>query len=130
MPPFLSLAMIALAALASPSATPAGGDIETSALAPSRLEIVVVEEPNCLYCSLFRRDLFPAYAGSPRAREVPMRFLDAREVATSRLSLKSPISVVPTILVLADGEEIGRIPGYATREIFFSSINALLPPTR
>jgi thioredoxin-related protein len=127
---FLSLAMIVLAAFASPSATPAGGDIETSALAPSRLEIVVVEEPNCLYCSLFRRDLFPAYAGSPRAREVPMRFLDAREVATSRLSLKSPISVVPTILVLADSEEIGRIPGYATREIFFSSINALLPPTR
>ena len=130
MPPFLSLAMIALAALASPSATPGGGDIETSALAPSRLEIVVVEEPNCLYCSLFRRDLFPAYSGSPRAREVPMRFLDARELATSRLSLKSPISVVPTILVLADGEEIGRIPGYATREIFFSSINALLPPQR
>jgi thioredoxin-related protein len=131
MPALLSLAMLVLAAIASPSAGPvSGGDIETSALAPSRLEIVVVEEPNCLYCSLFRRDLFPAYAGSPRAREVPMRFLDTRELATSRLSLKSPISVVPTILVLADGEEIGRIPGYATREIFFSSINALLPPQR
>ena len=128
MAPLLSLALLALAAIASPSAVPAAGNIETSALAPSRLEIVVIEEPNCLYCSLFRRDLFPAYAGSPRAREVPMRFLDTRELATSRLSLKSPISVVPTILVLADGEEIGRIPGYATREIFFSSINALLPP--
>jgi len=126
----LSLAMLVLAAIASPSAAPAGADIETSALTPSRLEIVVVEEPNCLYCSLFRRDLFPAYAVSPRAREVPMRFLDVRELATSRLGLKSPISVVPTILVLADGEEIGRIPGYATREIFFSSINALLPPQR
>lgn len=128
MPALFSLAMLALAALASPSAVPAGSDIETSALAPSRLEIVVVEEPNCLYCTLFRRDLFPAYAASPRAREVPMRFLDVGELASSRLSLRSAVDVVPTILVLADGAEIGRIPGYATREIFFSSINALLPP--
>jgi len=65
MPALLSLAMLLLAAIPSPSAVPAGGDIETSALAPSRLEIVVVEEPNCLCFSLFRRDLFPAYAGSP-----------------------------------------------------------------
>ena len=111
MPALFSLAMLALAALASPSAVPAGSDIETSALAPSRLEIVVVEEPNCLYCTLFRRDLFPAYAASPRAREVPMRFLDVGELASSRLSLRSAVDVVPTILVLADGAEIGRIPG-------------------
>jgi hypothetical protein len=57
-----------------------------------------------------------------------MRFLDAGELASSRLSLKSAVDVVPTILVLADGAEIGRVPGYASREIFFSSINALLPP--
>ncbi len=128
MPALVTLAMLLLAALGSPSAGAAMHDIETSALATSRLEIVVVEEPNCLYCSLFRRDLYPAYATSPRAREVPMRFLDVGELALSRLSLKSSVDVVPTILVLADGTEIGRIPGYATREIFFNSINALLPP--
>ena len=128
MSPLVALAMLVLAALGSPSAGPVAHDIETSALAASRLEIVVVEERNCLYCSLFRRDLAPAYAASPRARQVPMRFLDASELAASRLSLKSAIDVVPTILVLADGTEIGRVPGYATREIFFSTINALLPP--
>jgi len=57
-----------------------------------------------------------------------MRLLDVGELASSRLSLKGSVDVIPTTLVLADGEEIGRIPGYATKEIFFSSINALLPP--
>lgn len=41
MPALFSLAMLALAALASPSAVPAGSDIDTSALAPSRLEIAL-----------------------------------------------------------------------------------------
>ena len=120
--------VFALAALASTSASPAMPDIETSALAASRLEIVVVEEPNCLYCALFRRDLFPAYAASPRARAVPMRFIDVAELGASRINLSQAVDVVPTILVLSDGAEIGRIPGYATKEVFFSSINALLPP--
>jgi thioredoxin-related protein len=126
MPALVALTTLVLAALGLPSAAPLGRDIETSALAASRLEIVVIEERDCLYCRLFRRDLFPAYAAPPRAREVPMRFLDAGELAASRLTLKSAVDVVPTILVLADGAEIGRVPGYATREIFFRAINALL----
>jgi hypothetical protein len=109
MPALVTLAMLLLA-LGSPSAGPASHDIETSALAPSRLEIVIVEEPNCLYCILFRRDLYPAYAASPRAREVPMRFLDVGELALSRLGLKSSVDVVPTVLVLADGERMAVVP--------------------
>jgi len=57
-----------------------------------------------------------------------MRFLDLGELASSSLKLKQQVDVVPTVLVLSQGSEIGRIPGYASREIFFNSINALLPP--
>jgi hypothetical protein len=57
-----------------------------------------------------------------------MRFISVAELSASRLSLTQSVDVVPTILVLADGTEIGRIPGYATTEVFFSAINTLLPP--
>jgi thioredoxin-related protein len=33
---------------------------------------------------------------------------------------------VPTVLVLRDNEEVGRIPGYVAWEEFFHSINYLL----
>ncbi len=128
MPSLIALLMLALAALSSRSAHPAAPDSETSALAASRLEIVVVEERGCFYCLLFRRDLFPAYVASPRSREVPMRFLDLGLLASSRLELKQEVDVVPTVLVVSQGSEIGRIPGYASKEVFFNSINALLPP--
>jgi hypothetical protein len=57
-----------------------------------------------------------------------MRFISVAELSASRLSLTQSVDVGPTILVLADGTEIGRMRGYATTEIFFSVINALLPP--
>lgn len=121
------IALIALAVAAVGASSTA--DIETSALGAPRLELVVVEEPNCLYCALLRRDLYPAYAASPRAREAPMRFIDVAALDASRLKLAHTVDVVPTVLVLKEGAEIGRVPGYATREIFFSAINALLPPS-
>jgi thioredoxin-related protein len=127
MPSLASLLMLALAALGSRSSDPAASDSETSALAASQREIVVVVERDCFYCLLFRRDLFPAYVASPRSREVPMRFVDVAELASSRLSLSRAVDVVPTVLVLSQGAEIGRIPGYASKEVFFNSINALLP---
>ena len=111
MPSLIASTMFALAALASPPAGSATPDIETSALGAPRLEIVVVEEPNCLYCALFRRDLFPAYVASPRSREVPMRFISVAELSASRLSLTQPVDVVPTILVLADGDRDRAHPG-------------------
>jgi thioredoxin-related protein len=97
---------------------------------PPRREIVVIEQSGCLYCRLFRRDLAPAYLASPRAREVPLRFLDLDAVAASRLELSRAVDVVPTIILLADGSEVGRIPGYASRETFFHALNYLLSPSQ
>ena len=51
-------------------------DLETSALPDSRLEILVVEIDNCIYCGLFRRDVAPTYKVSGRAKTIPMRFID------------------------------------------------------
>lgn len=127
MPGLIALAIAALLALASPPGDPAQG-IETSALAASRMEIVVIEAPNCIYCSLFRRDLLPAYQASPRSRDVPLRFLDLAGLASSKLALAGAIDVVPTIVVVSQGVEVGRIPGYASKEIFFHAINCLLSP--
>jgi hypothetical protein len=74
MPALVALAMLVLAALGSPSAGPVARNIETSALTASRLEIVVVEERDCLYCRLFRRDLFPPMPPPPAPATYPCAF--------------------------------------------------------
>jgi thioredoxin-related protein len=102
-------------------------DLETSALPDSRLELLVVEVDNCIYCGIFRRDVAPTYQGSERSRTVPMRFVDINAPDVDRLSLTGPIDSVPTVLVVENGREVGRIAGYVGPEFFFHSLNRILP---
>lgn len=118
--------VFALAAASFFSSGRAAHDIVTSALPAPRLELVVIEAPGCIYCSLFRRTVLPTYEASPRAREIPIRFVDIEAATASKLALRAPIDVVPTVVLLKDNTEVGRIPGYVGPEIFFHSINYLI----
>jgi thioredoxin-related protein len=102
-------------------------DLETAAIPESRLELLVVEVENCVYCGLFRRNVAPTYKSSGRAKLVPMRFIDINAPDVDRLALNAPIDSVPTVLVVENGREVGRIAGYVGPEIFFHSLNQLLP---
>jgi thioredoxin-related protein len=102
-------------------------DLETSALPDSRFEVLVVEIDNCIYCGLFRRDVAPTYTTSPRAKTAPMRFVDINAPDVDRLALQAPIDTIPTVLVVENGREVGRIAGYVGPEIFFHSLSQLLP---
>jgi thioredoxin-related protein len=113
----------------SPQASRAALDFSAPAEAPSDLEIVVVEAPGCIYCNLFRSDVWPFYESSQHAKTVPMRFADINSDAIEELGLAGPIDSVPTALVLRQNMEVGRIPGYAGPESFFHSIDRLLAST-
>ncbi len=121
------LALI-FACVAAP-ASYAALDFTNPAEAPSDLEIVVVEAPGCIYCHLFRRDVWPTYEHSQRAKSVPMRFADLNSEDVDALALDGPIESVPTILVVRQNKEVGRIPGYVGPESFLHSIDRLLAST-
>ena len=120
--------LVALAGLAA-SVLPGRAlvDLETSALPDARMELLVVEIDNCIYCGIFRRDVAPTYQGSPRGRDVPMRFVNINAPDVDRLQLTAPIDSVPTVLVIENGREVGRISGYVGPEFFFHSLSRILP---
>lgn len=102
-------------------------DTETTPKATqSDVEIVVMEAPGCIYCSLFRRDVLPTYEASSRGREVPVRFLDVNDLEKTKLELTSPVDIVPTFVVVKSGHELGRVPGYVGPENFFHAVNHIL----
>lgn len=117
-----ALILLLYAYTQSPAATNAAAPV----IETHNIELVVVEVPGCIYCGIFRRDVLPSYQASPRAKTVPLRFLDLNDEAADRLDLSAPVTVVPTVLVLENGHEIGRITGYTGPENFFHSINAAL----
>ncbi|MDO9382397.1 MAG: hypothetical protein Q7T86_05990 [Hyphomicrobiaceae bacterium] len=119
----LGLAVAAAAFTNSPHANAAR---DLVAQAGSGIEIVVIEVNGCKYCPLFRQSVVPAYAATPRARDVPIRFIDINAEGADRLKLKSPIATVPTSVVMRNHVEVGRIEGFVGAEDFARLISSLL----
>lgn len=97
--------------------------------APARmpnLEVLVFEHIDCVYCQIFRRDVLPKYRYSVRSELAPLRFLDIQASASGRLALNARIDTVPTVVVMRDGQEVGRIVGYWGPTNFFKMLSHIL----
>lgn len=121
-------ATLALSAGIAPAGHHAGAATNVAAEVSSdpAVEIIVIEAPGCIYCPIFRRDVLPSYQASPRAKAAPLRFLDVNDEAADRLPLSGPVTVVPTVLILREHREIGRIPGYVGPANFFHTVDSVL----
>ncbi len=104
--------------------TDAARDLD--AVAGSRLELLVIEVAGCTVCDLVRLHIQPAYEGSPRARQVPMRYIDITSTDEMNLGLTSRVSTVPTIVLMRDGREVDRISGYTGPQHFFVALSDML----
>jgi hypothetical protein len=76
---------------------------------------------------VFRRDVAPSYAGSLAGKTAPLRFVDINDRTMESLKLASPVTVVPTLVLVRDGVEIGRIAGYVGRESMHHILATMLP---
>lgn len=95
--------------------------VEQAARATS-MELLVFEHPDCTYCPVFRRDVAPSYLLSAPAAEAPLRYIDIAKSDVSTLRLKGRIDMVPTVVLMKNGQEVGRISGYWGRESFFKML--------
>lgn len=89
-------------------------------------ELIVFETDRCPYCHIFRRDVAPSYLQSPRAKQVPMRFVNVHRSDISHLGLKEPLTMVPTVIFMQNGREVDRITGYRGPEPFFHMVSRLM----
>lgn len=85
--------------------------VDGTALAP-KMELLVFEHPDCVYCRVFRRDVVPRYQQSASASDAPLRFIDIASINVGILPLRSRIEVVPTAVLMKNGQEVDRIVGY------------------
>ena len=104
----------------------ASRSLEPVSARASTLELIVFESPRCLYCPLIRRDVLPLYERSRRAKDVPLRFVDMQKTDLSRLNLRGPLRIMPTMVLLKNGREISRIGGYIGPELFFHAISRMI----
>lgn len=110
-----------------PSSSPkAAWDLETSSISGSSMELLVVELDGCIYCLVFRRDVLPSYQASTQAKTVPIRFIELNAAEEQKFPFAEPVTMVPTILLMKGGREVGRISGYLGPENFFHAVNHMI----
>jgi len=90
------------------------------------IELLVFEHADCVYCRVFRRDVLPKYRNSVPGASVPLRFIDIEKSDTKALGLKSRIYVVPTAVLMKEGNEVDRIVGYWGPDNFFKLLAQML----
>lgn len=91
------------------------------------IELIAFEAPGCIYCPVFRRDVAPSYAASRAGKAAPLRFIDINDAAADSLKLTSPVTIVPTLILVRDGVEIGRISGYVGPQNMHHILDTMLP---
>ena len=91
----------------------------------SQRELIIFEAEGCVYCRVFRRDVLPEYEQLDGSGGLPIRFLDVNEIGSLESGLASPLTIVPTAVVMVDGREVGRITGYMGKAPFLHMVRAI-----
>ena len=109
------LARLALAAFAACAALPSHA-----------AELVMMEQPGCVWCARFNAEIAPAYPKTDEGRRAPLRRVDITEPWPDDLKDIQKERFTPTFVLIEDGREIGRIRGYVGDEFFWYRVGELL----
>jgi hypothetical protein len=99
---------------------------EFSTEPPSAIELVVIEARGCPMCQLFRDEIAPIYRGTARAERAPLRFVDVAHADLETMGLTAPVEIIPTVVLMRDGNEVDRLVGYTGPEIFMRAVGVML----
>lgn len=107
-----ALTLLAGSALASPAA--------------ADLTLLMIEQPGCVYCARWDRDIAPILPKTDEGRAAPLRRIQLREPVPDDITLDRPASFTPTFVMLKDGHETARIEGYPGDEFFWPLLRGMI----
>lgn len=124
----LTFALLLGLLLAADQSSRAAQDVASTPSARN-VELLVFEHADCQFCRVFRNDVLPRYRENGQAARAPVRFVSIEHTDTRGLNLHAGIHMVPTFVLMQDGQEVGRIVGYWAPENFFKMISNILAKT-
>lgn len=89
-------------------------------------ELVMVEQAGCAYCARWNAEISDIYPKTPEGQFAPLRRVDLHAPVPEDLHFNGPVIFTPTFILVEDGEEQGRIEGYAGDEMFWAMLTVTL----
>jgi len=93
---------------------------------PVRAELVMFERDGCPWCQRWHQEVGVGYPKSDEGQRAPLRVLRDPAPSAVRASLKAPLTMAPTFVLVAGGREVGRIVGYPGADFFYGLVGELL----
>jgi hypothetical protein len=111
--------LLALLVAGAFSAAPIGAPVD---LRTAPAVLVMVHDPGCPYCARWEAEVGNSYTRSQEGKFAP---LVQRLRGDPEISHLKKIVYSPTFVMLAYGEEVGRIVGYQGSDLFWMQMDAL-----
>lgn len=98
-----------------------------AALPASALDLLMVEQPGCVYCARWDKEIGPIYPRTDVGATAPLRRVQMADGAPEGIRYARPVVFTPTFILVGDeGRELGRIEGYPGEDFFWPLVENLV----
>ena len=89
-------------------------------------ELVMVEEPGCVYCEQWNTEISEIYPKTPEGKAAPLVRVVRKTNGMHDYDFARPVVFTPTFVLVADGAELARIEGYPGEDFFWGLLGMML----
>lgn len=97
-----------------------------AAPALAQMQLVMIEQPGCVYCAQWDKDIAPQYPKTTEGLAAPLRRIQLRDPMPEDLTDLRPAAFTPTFVLVVDGQDRGRIEGYPGQDFFWPLLADLI----
>jgi hypothetical protein len=98
----------------------------SAASARAELQLMMAEEPGCLWCARWNEEIGPIYPKTDEGAAAPLRRVNLLDPMPSDIVLARRINYTPTFVLLVEGIETNRIEGYPGDDFFWGLLGQML----
>ena len=91
-------------------------------------KLIFITSDHCPFCVAWEREVGQIYDKSPYGEQAPLFRVDFGDHLSVLSDASDQVAGTPTFLILTDGQEIGRIQGYQSSEMFFWALSEFVSP--
>jgi len=92
----------------------------------SAQNLVMVEQPGCLYCALWHEEIGVAWPKTPLGQQLGLQQVQLSEVKEQPFTTARPVTFTPTFLLIVNGSEAARLEGYAGAHFFWPLLEGMV----
>ena len=89
-------------------------------------ELLMFREEGCYWCETWDKEIGPIYPKTTEGKRAPLRVSELSDGVPDYIAKNGRVHFTPTFVMVEDGKEIGRIPGYPGEDNFWWLLEELV----